>query len=71
MIISMKNRGFATRIRWLEHYGVNQKKYRKAVKILIVVVIGALLLGGLYTLFGDVILPTLTQRIKDMFDFAG
>lgn len=71
MIISMKNRGFATRIRWLEHYGVNQKKYRKAVKILIAVVIGALLLGGLYTLFGDVILPTLTQRIKDMFDFAG
>lgn len=42
-----------------------------AVKILIAVVIGALLLGGLYTLFGDVILPTLTQRIKEMFDFAG
>jgi len=71
MIISMKNRGFATRIRWLEHYGVNQKKYRKAVKILIAVVIGALLLGGLYSLFGDVILPTLTQRIKDMFDYTG
>lgn len=42
-----------------------------AVKILIAVVIGALLLGGLYALFGDVILPTLTQRIKDMFDFTG
>jgi hypothetical protein len=42
-----------------------------AVKILISVVIGALLLAGLYTLFGDVILPTLTQRIKDMFNFAG
>lgn len=42
-----------------------------AVKILIAVVIGALLLAGLYSLFGDVILPTLTQRIKDMFDFTG
>ena len=71
MIISMKNRGLATRIRWLEHYSVNQKKYRKVVKILISVVIGALLLAGLYSLFGDVILPTLKQRIQEMFNFAG
>lgn len=42
-----------------------------AVKILISVVIGALLLGGLYALFGDVILPTLTQRINEMFNFSG
>ncbi len=42
-----------------------------AVKILISVVIGALLLAGLYALFGDVILPTLTQRINEMFNFAG
>lgn len=42
-----------------------------AVKILISVVIGALLLAGLYALFGDIILPTLEERIQDMFDFAG
>lgn len=42
-----------------------------AVKILIAVVIGALLLAGLYALFGDVVMPTLTQRIKEMFDYAG
>jgi len=42
-----------------------------AVKILISVVIGALLLAGLYALFGDVILPTLKQRIQDMFNFGG
>ena len=41
------------------------------VKILIAVVLGALLLGGLYALFGDVIMPTLTERIKEMFDYAG
>ena len=41
------------------------------VKILIAVVIGALLLGGLYALFGDVIMPTVTERIEGLFDFAG
>lgn len=42
-----------------------------AVKILIAVVLGALLLTGLYALFGDVVMPTLTQRIQDMFNYAG
>ncbi|WP_025845234.1 DUF6133 family protein [Paenibacillus ehimensis] len=41
------------------------------IKILIAVVIGALLLAGLYFLFNSTILPTLTQRIKDMFNFKG
>ena len=42
-----------------------------AVKILIAVVLGALLLAGLYALFGDVVMPTLTQRIQDMFNYSG
>ncbi len=41
------------------------------VKILIAVVIGALLLSGLYALFGDTILPTLTERVEQMFEFDG
>ena len=41
------------------------------IKILIAVVIGALLLGGLYALFGDTILPTLTGKVEEMFEFAG
>lgn len=41
------------------------------VKILISVVIGALLLGGLYVLFGDTILPTLTTKITGLFNYAG
>jgi hypothetical protein len=41
------------------------------VNILISVVIGALLLAGLYTLFGNTILPTLTTKIKDLFNYAG
>lgn len=42
-----------------------------AVKILIAVVLGALLLAGLYALFEDVVMPTLTQRIQEMFNYAG
>lgn len=42
-----------------------------AVKILIAVVLGALLLAGLYALFGEVVMPTLTQRIRDMFNYGG
>ena len=47
------------------------KQAIKAVKILIAVVLGALLLAGLYALFGDVVMPTLVQRIRNMFNYAG
>jgi hypothetical protein len=42
-----------------------------AVKILISVVIGGLLLAGLYLLFKDTVLPTLTEKITEMFNFKG
>ena len=42
-----------------------------ALKILISVVVGALLLSGLYLLFKDTILPTLTTRITELFDYKG
>ncbi|SHJ75843.1 hypothetical protein SAMN02745248_00856 [Hathewaya proteolytica DSM 3090] len=42
-----------------------------AVKILVAVVLGALLLAGLYALFGEVVMPTLEERIKAMFNYAG
>lgn len=42
-----------------------------ALKILISVVVGALLLAGLYLLFNDTILPELTTRIKELFDYKG
>lgn len=43
----------------------------QAILILISVVLGALLLAGLYTLFEDIILPTLAEKIKEMFDYNG
>ena len=42
-----------------------------AIKILIAVVLGALLLAGLYTLVGDTVLPTVTERVEEMFDYNG
>ena len=42
-----------------------------AVKILISVVIGALLLAGLYALIEGTVLPELQQRISDMFEYNG
>lgn len=42
-----------------------------AVRILISIVIGSLLLAGLYTLFDGTVLPLLTERIKSLFDYKG
>ncbi len=41
------------------------------VKILIAVVIGALLLAGLYALFNSTIMPTVTQKIQQLFNYSG
>ena len=41
------------------------------VKILIAVVIGALLLAGLYALFNTTIMPTMTKKVTDLFNYKG
>ena len=41
------------------------------VKILIAVVIGALLLAGLYTLFNSTIMPTVTNKVRALFNYSG
>ncbi len=41
------------------------------VKILIAVVIGALLMTLLYTLFDETVFPTLTQKIQGLFNYSG
>ena len=42
-----------------------------AITILISIVIGALLLAGLYMLFEDVVMPTITKKIQEMFEYKG
>jgi len=41
------------------------------VKIIIAVVVGAIILGGLYALFQGVVLPRLNTEIGNMFNYAG
>ena len=42
-----------------------------AVKVLIAVVLGALVLAGLYAVLNDTVMPTVTERIQEMFNYAG
>jgi len=41
------------------------------VKIIIGVVIGGVILAGLYALFNTTIIPTLSEKIGGMFDYSG
>lgn len=41
------------------------------VKIIIGVVVGGVILAGLYTLFNTTIIPTLTTKIGEMFSYSG
>ena len=41
------------------------------IAILISVVLGALLLAGLYTLLGDVVLGNLSDKEVELFDYVG
>jgi len=67
----MKVKNLARKARQLLKDKSGENYVDTAVKILIAVVLGALLLAGLYTLFEDVVMPTLTTRIQEMFNYAG
>ena len=41
------------------------------VKIIIGVVIGGVILAGLYTLFNSTVIPTLSNKITEMFSYSG
>ena len=40
------------------------------VMILISVVLGALVLGGLYAVFNDTVMPSVTSKVESMFDYS-
>ena len=40
-------------------------------KVLIVVVLAAVLLAGLYLLFADLIMPMLDERVTELFNYTG
>mgnify|MGYP004495557551 CR=1 FL=1 len=47
-----------------------QGSIETAIQILIAVVLGALILAGLYALMDDTVLPTLTTKIQEMFNYT-
>lgn len=73
LLLNVKNQAAVTMLnaRYIARSNSAEGFVDTAIKILIAVVIGALILAGLYALFGNTILPTLTQRIKEMFNYAG
>ena len=42
-----------------------------AVTVLISIVLGALILAGLYLILNGTVLPSVTKRIEDMFNYQG
>jgi len=40
-----------------------------AITVLISIVLGALILAGLYLIINGTVLPTITQKIKEMFNY--
>ncbi|PWL54457.1 MAG: hypothetical protein DBY36_02320 [Clostridiales bacterium] len=42
-----------------------------AVTVLISIVLGALILGGLYLIVNGTVLPSITEKIKEMFNYKG
>lgn len=69
--ISEKLNGFAIRTKIAIENTRGEGYVDSGVKILIAVVIGALLLAGLYTLFNGTIMPTVTRKIQDLFNYKG
>jgi hypothetical protein len=69
VLVIRRSRIYALFGRW--RFNSVHENGRKAIKILIAVVIGALILAGLYALFGETILPSITLKIEEMFNYAG
>ena len=69
--ISDKTRSIAIKAKSVIENTTAEGYVDTGVKIIIGVVVGAVILGGMYALFDTVILPTLETRIEGMFDFKG
>lgn len=63
--------GALTRVKAVVCPAIGEGYVDTGVKIIISVVIGGLLLAGLYTLFNSTILPTLGTKISEMFSYTG
>ena len=69
--LEVKAKLFKDRIKRVLRDNSGQGSVETAIQILIAVVLGALILAGLYAIMGDEILPMLRQRLEDMFNYTG
>ena len=72
---SKKFKSSTSRLSWMLSGVLKSKRAEgyvdTAVKVLIAVVIGALLLFGLYGLVGNVVIPTTTSKVSSLFNTTG
>lgn len=69
--IKKKCNTFATRTKTALAGKTGEGYIDTAVKIIIGVVIGGVILAGLYALFNTTVIPTLTSKIGEMFNYGG
>ena len=69
--VSKKCKSLAVRAKCAVDNARGEGYIDSGVKILIAVVIGTLLLAGLYTLFNTTIMPTVTEKITELFSYNG
>ena len=69
--IKKKCNVFATRTKTALAGKTGEGYIDTAVKIIIGVVIGGVILAGLYALFNTTVIPTLTSKIGEMFNYGG
>jgi len=48
-----------------------QGAFDQLLQILISIILGAMLLTGLYAIFGDVVLPEIQRKVMELFSYAG
>lgn len=59
-----------TRAGYAVHNREGQGTLDVAITVLISIVLGALILAGLYLLVEHTVLPTITEKIKEMFNYG-
>lgn len=69
--IKKKCNAFATRTKTALARKKGEGYIDTAVKIIIGVVIGGVILAGLYALFNTTVIPTLISKIGEMFNYGG
>ena len=67
---NLLNKALVERKGWTFLNDFFRQRFTKAIIVLLSVVLGALLLAGLYALMDDTVLPTLTQKIQEMFNYT-